>query len=294
MGLMRVLVALLLLFLFFRGFFLVNITRAPYTWVFPLSLVLLIVMIQVKRSDFRFLRHGTHRVWSVFLSEYLLLVLPLLVLWLVKALWWQTGLVIVSLMFIVFLKPAAVTVSRSFPVLAFLPAGMFEWQAGLRKAGWWVLVLWLAGFVGIIHIGFSIVSMILLTITITAFYSFHEPVMMLFPDDRPSHLFLIEKLLRHALFAIFFLGPAFLSSMFHEGFRMYMAFGLVASLNLIAFSILFKYYHYRPGRMSQAHPLATLFACLISLILPAALIVAFANIFLFSGAIKTLKPYLHA
>jgi hypothetical protein len=287
-------VVLMLLFLFFKGFWWPVMALAPYTWIFPISLVLLIAMIQVRRPDHRFLRHNFRRVWLVFLCEYFLLVLPLLALWLVAALWWQPLIVVVSLVIIVFIKPAISDVSRPFPGLAFIPSGMFEWQSGLRKTGWVVVVFWLMGFAGVIHIGFSITSMILLTIMITAFYSSHEPVIMLFPNDVQSDRFLLKKLLRQGLFAFPILGPALVTSQFHQGFGGYMILGFLASLNLIAFSILFKYYHYRPGKMSQVHPIVTLFACLISMILPAALIVLAANIFLFSGAVKTLKPYLHA
>jgi hypothetical protein len=55
-----------------------------------------------------------------------------------------------------------------------------------------------------------------------------------------------------------------------------------------------KYYQYRPGAYSGAHQMLTALACLVSVILPVALLFAVFNLLMAAGAIRNLKTYLDA
>jgi hypothetical protein len=202
--------------------------------------------------------------------------------------------VAVFITLLAFSGPFAQRKSAKTIQIPLIPAGEFEWQSGCRKNFVPLQLSFLIGCFGFVNIGFSIVSLVLLTILITSFYSSHEPAMMIVSENQNPAIFLTGKLIRHAGYFALILAPVIAISMVHSDFRIYMIPGFLASVNLLVFSVLFKYYHFRPGGTSGAHQMVTMVACLVSVILPASLLVLLGNLILFSGAVKNLKPYLHA
>lgn len=176
--------------------------------------------------------------------------------------------------------------------ISWLPLGTFEWQSGLRKNLAVIVLFWVTGLAGFVHVGFSAFSVFMLTLVVTTFYAETEPLPMLRAMELPPGRFLAWKLSRHmALFAELLL-PVAAAAGTHLSMIPYALGYYLASLNLAAFAILLKYNNYRPGAISGAHQLATTLACFISVILPAAILVLGANVILFAGALRTLAPLL--
>jgi hypothetical protein len=174
-----------------------------------------------------------------------------------------------------------------------LPLGTFEWQSGLRKNRTVIVLFWITGLAGFVHIGFSAFSVFMLTLVVTTFYTETEPLPMLRAMELPPGRLLVWKLSQHmALFAMLLL-PVVAAAGTHLSLLPYTLGYYLASLNLAAFAILLKYNNYRPGAISGAHQLATTLACILSVVLPAAVLVLAANVILFAGALKTLAPLLN-
>lgn len=280
------LVPLLTVFLYQR------IGMHPWPLVIPAGVAYIVWLIHSRRKDYRFLVSVTQRPASVFAAEYLLFTLPATILLLSHALFVHAA-VFIALMVLIALTVHSTAVKSTRPVrLGFIPAGMFEWQGGIRQNLVAVVIFYLPGLFGFWHPAFSAVAAMLVTLVFISFYSEYEPVNMLGASNLKSGTFLAGKLARHAgLFALVLL-PLLLAALIYPGYRL-ITFGYyAAALNLMAFSILLKYYQYRPGAYSGAHQLLCLLAGLISVILPVALLVFVFNLFLFIGAISNLKNYL--
>jgi hypothetical protein len=178
--------------------------------------------------------------------------------------------------------------------LQLIPTGMFEWQSGIRKNLVALILFYIPCLFGFYHIGLSAVSLFLLTIVFVSFYSEYEPLNMLIAGTVGSGKFLLAKVIRHAgLFAII-LFPLMLIAFIHKDFRWLTAGYFLASLNLVTFAILLKYYQYRPGAYSGAHQMLTTLACVVSVILPVALFFILINLFLAIGAHRNLRTFLDA
>jgi hypothetical protein len=192
---------------------------------------------------------------------------------------WRSGMLI----------PAGIFKWRSGMLI---PAGMFEWQSGIRKNLVVLVLFYIPGLFGFFHIGFSALSLLLLTMVFVSFYSEYEPVNMLTAGGNRSWRFLAVKVAGHTGCFALLLLPLLLIAMIHGEYPGFTAGYFLASLNLLAFSILLKYYQYRPGAYSGAHQFLTTLACFISVILPVALLFVVFNSFLAIGANRNLKIYL--
>jgi uncharacterized membrane protein YiaA len=127
-----------------------------------------------------------------------------------------------------------------------------------------------------------------------SFYSEYEPVNMLTAGGVRSWRFIAVKVAKHTGCFALFLVPLLLIALINGEYRLIALGYFLASLNLLVFSILLKYYQYRPVAYSGAHQMLTTLACFISVLLPVALLFVLFNIFLAAGAAKNLKPYLDA
>ena len=169
---------------------------------------------------------------------------------------------------------------------------MFEWQGGIRKNLVAIVIFYIFGLFGFYHIGFSALSLLLLTMVFVTFYSEYEPRNILMSEGFRAKRFIAKKLTKHTTcFAILML-PLLFIALIHKDFRIFSAGYFLAALNILIFSILLKYYQYRPLAYSGAHQMLTTMACFISVILPVALLFVLFNVFLAVGASRNLNIYL--
>jgi uncharacterized membrane protein YiaA len=126
-----------------------------------------------------------------------------------------------------------------------------------------------------------------------SFYSEYEPVNMLVACECGPWKFLARKLARNMSYFALLMFPLFITALVHHEYRLISTGYFLASVNLVAFSILLKYHQYRPGAYSGAHQLLTMLASIISVIFPAVILVGAFNIFLAFGAHTNLKTWLN-
>jgi hypothetical protein len=292
-GLFRVLFLVIFLVPLLSVFLYQRIGVHPWPLIIPAGAVYLVWLIHSRRKDYRFLVSVNGHPARVFASEYLLFTLPLSILLLLH-LHFIPAAAFVALMALVSVAvPISVTKSAPPFRLRLIPAGMFEWQGGIRQNLVALILFYFPGLLGFWHPAFAAVSAILVTLVFISFYSEYEPVNMLGATNLKAGKFIPDKVTRHVGWFALILLPLLLATLIHPGYRLVSMGYYIAALNLLAFSILLKYYQYRPGAYSGAHQLLCTLAGLISVILPVALLVFIFNIFLGIGAISNLKNYLN-
>ena len=291
-GLFRFLFLAVVIFPLIAIFLVQKIAVHPWPFILPGLVVYIIWLIHGKRKDYHFLVASERPPRLVFLGEYLLFTIPVTTLLLsaalyIHALFFCTVLVLIAL--IVPLRQQ--NFSRTMK-LQMIPSGMFEWQSGIRKNLVILVLFYLPGLFGFYQVWLSAVSLLFLTMIFISFYSEYEPRNMLSASNCASGQFLARKVLKHTGRFALLLLPLFLIALIHNDYRWISLGYFLASLNLLVFSILLKYYQYRPSAYSGAHQVLTSLACIISVILPVASLLVVFNIFLAAGACRNLKSYL--
>lgn len=264
----------------------------PWPLVIPAVTVYLVWLIHSRRKDYRFLVMVMEHPARVFAAEYLLFTSPVFLLLCLNARFLHAAVFAVLLLLVASTRPAAMVGSGRPRRLHFIPAGMFEWQGGIRKNLVALILFYLPGLAGFWHPAFSAASALLVTLVFISFYSEYEPLNMLGATDKNAITFVRNKLARHAGWFAVALLPLLLAALIHPGYRMVTLGYYFAALNLLLFSILLKYHQYRPGAYSGAHQLLCSLAGIVSVILPVAVLLFVFNLFLAIGAISNLKNYL--
>ncbi|MCX6303939.1 MAG: hypothetical protein NT040_03135 [Bacteroidetes bacterium] len=293
LGLFRVLLVIVV-FLPLTAIFLVqHVAQRPWDAAIPAIVLYITWMIHVTRRDYHFLLAIVPHPRVVFIAEYVLFTVPVAVLLLSAALYVHLLLFLAALVVIASTVPSPAKIASRIVKLWMVPAGMFEWQGGIRKNLVVIVIFYIPGLFGFYHAGLSAASLFLLTMVFISFYSEYEPANMLAACNCRSLRFLVQKVVRHTGCFALFLLPLLLVAFVRDESRLITAGYFLAALNMLAFSILLKYYQYRPGAYSGAHQLLTTLACFISVVLPVALFFMLVNIFLAVVANRNLKSYLN-
>jgi hypothetical protein len=291
-GIFRALFLLLFLLPLLVLFLVQRIAVHPWPLVIPAAIVYIIWLIHSRRKDYHLLACILTHPRRVFVAEYLLFTSPVIVLLFLKGLFLHALALMVTLTAISFFVPSRSSISGHVIKLNFLPSGMFEWQGGIRKNLVALLFFYIPGFFGFFHPGFSAFSALMVTLIFTSFYSEYESRNMLCSGNPGPGRFLLKKILSHVGSYALVMVPLFVIALITPGFQLITLGYFLALLNLMVFSILLKYYQYRPSSFSGAHQVLVTMACLISVILPVALLVALFNLFLAAGARNNLKTLL--
>jgi hypothetical protein len=294
LGLFRFLLVAVVFLPLIALFLVQRIAIHPWSLAIPAAAIYIVWLVHSRRKDYHFLLAVSSRPQLVFLSEYLLFTLPVAALLLYAALYFHLLVFEAVILVIAFIVPSRnITPSRT-PKLQMIPTGMFEWQSGIRKNLVVIVLFYLAGLSGFYRIWFSAGSLLMLTMVFVSFYSEYEPRNFLNASGYGPGKFLLKKLAKHTVCFAIFLLPLLMISLIHQDFRWITLGYFLASLNLLVLSILLKYYNYRPGAYSGAHQMLMALACMISVILPVALLFAVFNLLLAAGAYHNLKTYLDA
>jgi hypothetical protein len=292
LGLFRMLLVGFVLLPLAAIFIFQNITVRPWPFALPGAVLFVTWLVHGKRRDYHFLLSAGAHPKQVFLAEYFIFTLPVTLLLFfsslfIPALGFCGGLILIALQ-----RPSQeVNPARTLKFSA-IPDGMFEWQVGIRKNIVIIVLSYIAGLFGFFSTWFPVVSVFLLATVFTSFYSEYEPVNMLRAGGFGSWRFLARKIALHtACFALLLL-PLLITALFREEYRAFVPGYYLALLNLLVFSIILKYYQYRPSAVSGPHQLLTILACVFSVLLPVALLIFAFNLFLFFGACRNLQNYL--
>ena len=272
-------------------FLIQRIAIHPWPVVFPAVVLYVVWMVHSRRKDYHFLLAVMPKPQVVFLAEYFVFTLPAVTLLATAALFMHALAFLAAILVISYTVPLKESLSSHTIKLRIIPAGMFEWQSGIRR-NWLALILfYLPGLFGIYKIWLPAMSLLLTTMVFVSFYSEYEPRNMIAACECSPWRFLMRKIMRHTGIFALLVMPLFLIALVHDEFRWVSLGYFLASLNLLTFSILLKYHQYRPNAYSGAHQLLTTLACFISVILPVALLFAVVNLLLAAGAYKNLKTF---
>lgn len=277
-------------------FFLFHLTeeRTGGIWT-GVVFLLLIFIFHRKRKDFRFLQLIDPAPHSLFLSDYIGMGIPVLILELLHGhLGVATGIVL-GCAGISCLKQSSRRRKRISLSPRFIPREAIEWKAGIRQQGIILPVIYLGAYAGLFLPYLSFAFTWLFTCLMTEFFHYSESVQILCAPELAGRKFLNRKL----QMSLFLYGTALLPvyllySMFYpENWWLPVLFFMYGILNIILM-VVSKYALYSPSAVlptGQPGLLLSLFGMICPVLLPVTL---FFIIKKYRTAYQNLNTYLYA
>lgn len=257
--------------------------------------VMIVFNIHYVRSDHQFLKLLIPKPYAIYSSEYLIVILPVLVLLLTNSYWLYAGLLMAASLSIPFIQIKPKKRKPIQLIVKWIPAICFEWVGGVRKTFWLFLALYALG-VGFAPFRFA--TLIVLWVLMNLVFSFYrdcESVRILAAQELPPRAFLGWKIKLHLkVFAVFMIPLAGLYLIFHSmHWWIVLSIVLLLSINLL-FSIVSKYANFEPNETMAVNDLANslaLMSILIPFLLPIPIVMGIRN---YRKAIVQLNEYLDA
>jgi len=258
-GLFRIIA--LLLIVWFVSFLVYQILILPENTITSLIvIVLLLLSLHASRNDKHFIKTTIKNPYLIYLSEYLLLILPVHVIWIVHLNWTAIGLLMLIVLFIPFipinfklhrigeifkllLNPFSSNLNSKFKVsLPFISIRSFEWISGIRRN----LILLLPIYLLILAFSFksyvAVVGMIFLSILVSGFYYHGEPREFVEFFAKNPGKFMMRKILINIKQLIILFSPILIIAMIFQAHTWYYLIGAVIISFLIQIlTIIFKY-----------------------------------------------------
>jgi hypothetical protein len=253
----------------FISFFLFNLTKeTPGSYYAAGVYLAIIVFIQLKRPDKRFLKINIRDFRMILTLEYLLLLLPLFFC----LAWHKQWLPMVSAALLAypvsFIDFRQARSSLNTAIQRLIPDDSFEWKGGVRKSLVFLLVLWIIGTGTSFFIGSVPIILFILGIIPWGFYEKCEPVQMLLACEKGTNGFLWLKLKRLlVLFSIMAVPLVAAFIIFHPDKWYIVVAEFIIIISTQIYILLAKYAFYEPGNKSSSAQAFELIA-VISLILP--------------------------
>lgn len=253
--------------------------------------------IHFNRSDQHFIRLIGISKKRLFIIEYLLLSLPMLLFigYLGAWLWMMiliTGCAVIPLISVRSNKNIRTTNALQLP--RSLP---YEWASGLRSQKWVVVVLLLTGLAGTaLHLFAGWIFLFLLTVAIVPFYKYCEPIQFILSEQKSPFGYISQKMIEGIGYYSLLSGILWIEIMIlYPGEAVYSLLFLSANLLLLAVVIAGKYAFYREN-MNIELMTSIIFGigciCLLVPYLPPVLVLL--SIWLWVRGIKRLKWEVYA
>lgn len=310
-GLFRIIILLLILWLvlFMVFHFLIS---PENTFISLIIIVLLLLSIHASRNDKYFIKTTIKSPYSIYLSEYLLLTLPFLIIWIVNLNWIGIGLLILSVLLIplisinlklqnlgsiikLLINPFNSNLNSKFKVsLPFISINSFEWISGIRRN----LILLLPVYLFILAFSFkpyvAVVGMVFISILVSGFYYQGEPREFVEFFAKNPREFMLRKIFINLKQLIILFIPMLIIAMIFQTHTWYYLIGAVVISFLIqVLSIIFKYGLFEENANLNRNSIIFLINILF-LLLPIFFPVPFImGIMYYNKALKNLKQYFH-
>jgi hypothetical protein len=310
-GLVRI-ILISLIILFFSSMVFYNFVLPKNTIKSLIAIGLLLLIVHAYRKDKHFLKIVNKNPYPIYLSEYLLLTLPLLIIWLINNNWIGSGI----LMLIVFLiplirikeilqylgsnmmsvlNPLSSKLNSNFTVrLPFVSAISFEWISGIRRK------LFIMAPVYLFFLAFSFrpfvaeVGLIFLSVLISGFYFYGESREFIELFAKNPRQFIWKKIfINFKQLFIVYTPILFISLIFQTSTWYFLIAALVISFLIQAFVIVFKYGLFEENANLNRNMIILLFLSLFVFqpyFLPVPFILAIRS---YIKAIENLKPYFY-
>ena len=256
---------------------------------------LLPLSIQLTRNDKRFVATTANRPHLVYFFEYIFFSIPIIIVMLLSQHGHLTFLLLPIYYIIALIEYQPRRRKGIIPYSRFLPADNFEWIAGFRRYGWYILPVYV---LALAFIPAKFVSLLLLWLIlgiISSFYQEGEPLTILMAKEIPARKFIRQKLRNHLkLYSLFSLPiiPGYSLLNWETAWVALLLF-LLSIIN-VCFFILSKYSHYVPNTKIKSNNISiglALISMLIPFFLPLPLLM---SIRAYAKSKNNLKQYLDA
>ncbi len=248
-----------LIFLLFLTFFLLIFlykqiekkSLSPYVSTFY---AFFIAMIHLSRKDKHFLECLYEKYFLVYIFEYFLISLPLLIFNFIHQRFFEIFFFAIFLVIISFLRKTFQKENRNSFIINLIPKESFEWKAGVRKNFFGIIFLYLGAIFGSFFIGAFFIFLFFSLGIIFSFYQICEPRNILEINNFTPIRFLKRKIfITLKLFSIFCFLPSILFFIFHSKFFHLGIFGIVISYIILIYNVLQKYAFYFPNENLSAN-----------------------------------------
>lgn len=258
-GLFRIIALLLLLWLV--SFLVFQILKLPENTVKSLlGIGLLLLSLHATRNDKHFLKTTIKNPYSIYLSEYLLLILPFLVIWIIYFNWIGIGFLILLVLLIplipinfklqnlgsmikLLINPFSSNLNSKFKFsLPFISVGSFEWISGIRRN----LIILLPVYLIILAFSFkpnvAVVGLIFISILVSGFYYDGEPREFVEFFAKNPREFMLRKIFVNLKQLLILFAPILIIAIIFQAPTWYYLIGAVIISFLIqVLTIVFKY-----------------------------------------------------
>ena len=258
-GLLRIIIVLLILW--FTTYMVFHFLILPENTVKSLIAIgLFLLSLQVSRNDKHFIKTTIKNPYSIYLGEYLLLILPFLVIWIVYSNWIGVGLLILIILLIPLISinlklrylgsvikfliyPFNSNLNSKFKVrLPFISISSFEWISGIRRN----LILLIPVYLFILAFSFkpnvAVVGLIFLSILISGFYYYGEPREFVELFAKNPRDFILRKILINLKQLIILFAPILIIAIIFQTHTWYYLIGaIIISFLIQVLTIIFKY-----------------------------------------------------
>jgi hypothetical protein len=292
-GLFRIIILLLILWLIF--FLAFQFLISPENTVKSLIAIgLSLLSLQVSRNDKHFIKTTIKNPYSIYLSEYLLLILPFLVIWIVYSNWIGIGLLILIILLIPLIS-INLNLNSKFKVrLPFISISSFEWISGIRRN----LILLIPVYLFILAFSFkqnvAVIGLIFLSILISGFYYYGEPREFVELFAKNPRDFILRKILINLKQLIILFAPILIIAIIFQTHTWYYLIGaIIISFLIQVLTIIFKYGLFEENANLNRNSIIVFLNILfviVPMFLPVPIIM---SIKYYKKACENLKKYLH-
>jgi len=163
----------------------------------------IILLIQINRTDKRFLKIHFNNFKLILLIEYLLLLIPLFICLIYYLHWTLVILVIALTLLIVNIDFKHRQKSLNTFIQRLIPSSSFEWKSGVRKTLFLIIAFWIIGLFTSFFIVSVPIVLFVLGLFPLSFYDKGEPIQMILSFEMGTNKFLFHKIkMQLALYTI--------------------------------------------------------------------------------------------
>ena len=311
-GLIRIIIVLLILW--FLSILIYNFAIVPEDTV-KMSIItgLLLFSVHASRKDKHFLKIAFKISYPIYLSEYLLLIIPFFVIWIIHSNWFAAGLLVLIVLLIplvyvnfrmqyvssiikVLINPFKLNLNSKFKIrLPFISTRSFEWISGIRRN----LILLVPVYLFILAFSFkpyvAVVGLIFLSILISGFYYYGEPREFIeLLANNPIDFILHKIFINLKQLFIVFIPIIIIATVFQTSTWYYLIGAIIISFFIQAFTIVIKYGLFEENARLNRNSIIIFANILFIIVLPAFWPVPLImGIKYYLKARKNLKKYYH-
>jgi len=292
LGLFRTLFVIALIIFLMMALY-TYISQAAWSKWISAAYIFTLLLLHIKRPDYRFLKINAVNHHALLFLEYLLLSIPLLICQVYFRFFDLAGITILGLIVIPFVDISYKRKGLNNRLIKAIPDEAFEWKSGIRKYFLFVATAWLAGISTSGYIGSVPAVIIILGLVVINFYGSGEPLTILISPELSPKRFLFRKLLIAQTIISFMILPLVLAFIVFHSELWYIPLIEFLFISFILWYVIFlKYAFYQPNKQLVAGQLFTAIGAM-SVFLPFLIPLTCAlSVRFYFKSISNLNPYL--